>query len=79
MIKSELKGINQDFMRPTLKGTKKSLMEVVHREDTRALLMEHLPGSLTKEEIIIIKELLHLFLPLVALKFKKPRSCQRKT
>ena len=76
MIKGELKGIHQDLMRATLKDTKRSLMEVVHMEDTRALIMEHLPGSLTKGETIIVKELLHLLLPLVALKFKKPRSHQ---
>ena len=59
-----------------LKGTKRSLMEVVHTEGIRALRMEHLPGSLPKEEIIIIKELHHPLLHLVALKLKKPRSRQ---
>ena len=76
MSMEELKGINHEVMGVTFKGTKRNLKGVVRIEDMRAQLMEHLPVSLTKEETLIIKELLHLLLPLVALKFKNPWSRQ---
>jgi hypothetical protein len=74
MIKEELKGINQSLMGATLKVTKRSLKGVAHMKDKRAQLIEHLPGSLPKEEALTIKEPLHLLLPQVALKLKIPRS-----
>jgi hypothetical protein len=86
MSKKELKGTNQSLMETTLNGTKRDLKVIIltkveinikrvtHMKDTRAQLLEHLPGSLTKEETLAIKEPFHLSLPQVAPKLKISRS-----
>ena len=88
MSKGALKDTNQNLLETMLNGIKRglkgitltkeeiSIKGVAHMEDIGAQLLDHLPGSLLKEETPTIKVSLHLLLPQVALKLKSPRSRQ---
>ena len=88
MTKGALKDTNQNLLETMLKGIKRGLKGIIltkeeisikgvaHMEDIGAQLLDHLPGSLLKEETPTIKVPLHLLPLQVVPKLKNPRSRQ---